>query len=48
MLVRAKAHAKAAASVPDIVACVVVHPVGHGERHTVEEHVSAKVLICLA
>ena len=48
VLIGAEANAKAASTAPHIVASVVVHPVGYGEGHAVEEHVAREVLVCLA
>ena len=48
VLVSAEAYAEAASAVPDVIACVIVHPVGDGEGNTVEEHITAKALVRLA
>ena len=47
MLVAAKANAKTTSSVPNIIAGVIVNPVGNGERNSVEEHITLKILVCL-
>ena len=47
MLVATEAYAEAASAVPNVVAGVIVDPVGDGKRDTVEEHITAKVLVCL-
>ena len=47
MLVGAKSYAESASAVPDVVAGVVIHPVGNGERYSVEEHVTREALVRL-
>ena len=48
MLVGSEAYAEAASAVPDIVTRVVIDPVGDGERHTVEEHITREILVRFA
>ena len=48
MLVCSKAYAESASAVPNIIAGVVIHPVGYGERDPVEEHIAAQAIVCLA
>ena len=48
MLVSTETYAKSASAVPNIIAGMVIYPVGNGERDAVEEHIAAKVLVCLA
>ena len=47
MLVSSESYAEAASAVPDIVSGVVVYPVGYGQRHAVEEHITGEVLVRL-
>ena len=47
MLVSTEAYAEAASAVPDVVAGVVVHPVGNRKRNAVEEHITREVSVSL-
>ena len=48
MLVCSETYTESASAVPDVIARVMIYPVCHGERDSVEEHITAKVLISLA
>ena len=47
MLIVTEANTKAASAIPDIVACVIVHPACNGKGDSVEEHITCEVLIRL-
>ena len=47
MLVVAESYAETASSVPNVIAGVIVYPVGHGEGDAVEEHIAREALVCL-